>query len=394
MGKKLAIRGHLTRGKEVIKLLEMMGGKNNYDSLADNLALCYLIDDEFDICAQYFGYDDYEDGELIIFTLEDFLEKYPFKIGNKVIDEADGCSGVVSEMKWDEEVSDMKYYVAFKNGDVGWFANDSIEFCKETDTVKPVTNKSERTHEEDYFREVVKKNNENKMSDCKKCGLGFGSVRCFSIDCPHNAPKSYAVGLKDGKVIECGVNKEIVMNDKNHKMGPKSKLPSKYYEEKQTKRDIDKSEFIIKHMILPNKMDDKLEYEIIDGYEFEKVENNKIILKPIKPKYPTTYDDCCDILNADEFVEYELMANFPKLINARNTYWKIAGEEMGLDKPWEPDWGGFSEDSYPTITKCNGRIVKTSIYTHDCPLAFPTEEMRDAFYENFKDLIEQCKELL
>jgi hypothetical protein len=27
-------------------------------------------------------------------------------------------------------------------------------------------------------------------------------------------------------------------------------------------------------------------------------------------------------------------------------------------------------------------------------LAFPTEEMRDTFYENFKDLIEQCKELL
>ena len=27
-------------------------------------------------------------------------------------------------------------------------------------------------------------------------------------------------------------------------------------------------------------------------------------------------------------------------------------------------------------------------------LTFPTEEMRDAFYENFKDLIEGCKELL
>lgn len=27
-------------------------------------------------------------------------------------------------------------------------------------------------------------------------------------------------------------------------------------------------------------------------------------------------------------------------------------------------------------------------------LAFPTAEMRDTFYENFKDLIEQCKELL
>ena len=33
-------------------------------------------------------------------------------------------------------------------------------------------------------------------------------------------------------------------------------------------------------------------------------------------------------------------------------------------------------------------------YNRNAILAFPTEEMRDAFYENFKDLIEQCKELL
>jgi hypothetical protein len=30
MGKKLAIKGHQTRGKEVIELLEMMGGNNKY----------------------------------------------------------------------------------------------------------------------------------------------------------------------------------------------------------------------------------------------------------------------------------------------------------------------------------------------------------------------------
>ena len=53
------------------------------------------------------------------------------RIGDKVIDEADGCPGVVCEMKWDEDVSDMKYCVAFGNGiDFGWFANDSINFFK------------------------------------------------------------------------------------------------------------------------------------------------------------------------------------------------------------------------------------------------------------------------
>ena len=339
---------------------------------------------------------------------------------------------------------------------------------------------------EDYFREVVKKNNENKMSDCKKCGLHFGSVRCFDKNCPHNTPESYAVGLKDGKVIECGVNKEIVMNenkplfktgdvvklkgcpdknlfwivmdviedgyifndgkkysfddqhhyeksnrevinapditakvtDKNHKMGPKSKLPSKYYEEIQTKRDIDKSEFIIKHMILPNKMDDKLEYEIIDGYEFDKVENGKIILKPIKPKYPKTYKECCDVLLIPPYYNlryhtYEHCYNefatsnnllslqdklntLGKLLICRDAYWKVAGEEMGLGKPWEPKFGKYILFSIKFYFYQDSFVLDKGEYsnTDNCILVFPTREIRDAFYDNFNHLIEQCKELL
>ena len=34
------------------------------------------------------------------------------------------------------------------------------------------------------------------------------------------------------------------------------------------------------------------------------------------------------------------------------------------------------------------------IKNQHCLLVFPTKEMRDTFYKNFKDLIEQCKELL
>jgi hypothetical protein len=41
------------------------------------------------------------------------------------------------------------------------------------------------------------------------------------------------------------------------------------------------------------------------------------------------------------------------------------------------------------------RHISRHISTHiHFILAFPTEEMRDAFYENFKYLIEECKELL
>ena len=212
---------------------------------------------------------------------------------------------------------------------------------------------------------------------------------------------------QDDELVHCERFKNLMDNSgkpsvKNHKMGPKSKLPSKYYEDRmeetQSKRDIDKSEFIIKHMILPNKVDDKLEYEIIDGYEFDKVENGIIILKPIKPKYPTTYEECYDEGNTElHFIyvdkdERDLYESFIQLIRCRNAYWKIAGEQMGLDKPWEPDWNGH-EFKYG-LKFMGHRIEKTSEMTVSHVLCFPTEEMRDAFYENFKNLIESCKELL
>ena len=61
---------------------------------------------------------------------------------------------------------------------------------------------------------------------------------------------------------------------------------------------------------------------------------------------------------------------------------------MGLDKPWGPD---FTQDSGSKYSMLFANCVSI---TGSRILAFPTQEMRDAFYENFKDLIEQCKELL
>ena len=313
MSKKLAIKGHPTRGKEVIELLEMLGGINDQGYIGTNTwkDVYYYLDNghirAYDWC------------DAIKFTLEGFWEKYPFKVGDKVIDEADGCPGVVCEMKWDEDVSDMKYCVAFGNGiDFGQFANDSINFFK------------------------IKKN-EN-------------------------------------------------------------------LEETQSNQDIDKAEFIIKHMILPNKMNDKLEYKIPDGLEFDVVVDGKIILKPIKSKYPTNYQECCDVLglptqNALKYINKDCNKHdyyndlqstlncFVSLKMCRDAYWKIAGEEMGLDKPWKPDWKYINRKFY-CIYNSKNNIVKNVIYSENKILAFPTEEMRDAFCDNFKDLIEQCKELL
>lgn len=160
------------------------------------------------------------------------------------------------------------------------------------------------------------------------------------------------------------------------------------------------------------KMNDELEYKIPDGYEITEVSKDKVFIKPIKPKYPKTYEECCKVLDfcgdcflttyqPESMIKKEVYGilqqvnSLTQLLICKSAYWKIAGEEMGLGKPWDPtygcgEWGywfGYS-------------INENKIYLQDSrilvnhTLVFPTKEMRNIFYENFKDLIEQCKELL
>jgi hypothetical protein len=64
---------------------------------------------------------------------------------------------------------------------------------------------------------------------------------------------------------------------------------------------------------------------------------------------------------------------------------------MGLGKPWELDdcqiVYSIGRD-FNRISLCNDMFGGYFI------LEFPTAEMRDTFYENFKSSIEDCKELL
>ena len=118
-----------------------------------------------------------------------------------------------------------------------------------------------------------------------------------------------------------------------------------------------------------------------------------------KPKYPKTYDECYRILGlkgemptTNMWYKMGLILDFYKLIICRDAYWKIAGEELGLDKPWEPVWDE-SEDLY-TIHTFNGEIRLSGTSHRNAILVFPTEEIRDTFDVNFENLIEKCKELL
>ena len=144
-------------------------------------------------------------------------------------------------------------------------------------------------------------------------------------------------------------------------------------------------------------------YILKDGSGNE-ILTNKIILEKKKPKYPTTYAECCKVLGLSEFeynhtgtkvwYRHKLMATLDKLMLCRDAYWKIAGEERRLGKPWEPDYTNIDEKKF-SIWVDGGKIKLGGAFTTtQMALSFPTEEMRDAFYENFKKEIEECKELL
>ena len=146
------------------------------------------------------------------------------------------------------------------------------------------------------------------------------------------------------------------------------------------------------------------EYLLPEGYIFKDENGNvvyakKIVLEKKKPEYPKTYVECYSVLGyePDEDVvscyRGKLIESFVRLLICRDAYWKIAGEEMGLNGPWKPDWTA-NDNHFYTIHTFNGKIECSATAHRNAVLIFPTEEMRDAFYENFKEEIEQCKELL
>ena len=151
-------------------------------------------------------------------------------------------------------------------------------------------------------------------------------------------------------------------------------------------------------------LDNKI--KLPEGYVFKDengnvINTNKIVLEKKKKEYPKTYEECCEVLDIggyqiggfvkpgeDYKYEKNLITKISTLYNliiCRDAYWKIAGEEMGLDGPWEPDYNNEKQLKYGLY-----EIIKYSLM-NPSQFAFPTAEMRDAFYENFKELIETIK---
>ena len=349
---ELGIKAHKTRGCEVIKILESLGGHNilKLEGSADNY-FYYITEDNFKyICSSYIGQDEIKGYE--IFSLEDFLEKFPYKVGDKVnvwkyylegrseLEEAE-----ITSMRWNSARCEVAYRFKDITGEI-------------------------------YKSDIKGKvdDDSNKQNECKQCGRVFGSVKCFDVDCPNNTPNYSEI-------------------------------------DKQCFDEVHKRYSDITHVFLTGHG-----YTLPDGFHLvdengKTIDASKIKLVKNVPSYPKTYEECCDVLNIDPIrrIEYEeswgfrsinqydtdilaQLKHFRKLLICRDAYWKIAGKELGFGKAWEPD---FSDDSPKyNIFKYENEITLSDNNWSNRILVFPTIEMRNAFHENFKELIEQCKELL
>lgn len=337
---QLAIKGHATRGGEIIKILEMLGANNTYQLSGNEDYAYYVIESgEIRVGDIIFGNEPY-----IMFTLEEFLEKFPYKVGDKA--KLDGWPCIITEMSWGYD--------------------DVVYSVKGVDFSKRVCSKDLQPYKEENFGECIEKT----IQECL-----FGKeAQMYLNELANKRTEEIVQALKPAKEI------------------------------------MDRKYNVEEYLKVWKETEKGLEVVVNDRFEL-KEDNGKfyIIKKPVQ--YPKTYEACCGIMgisyqaqlsypnpdaergNTYLTKEKQLLDSLKRLRICRNAYWKIAGEEMRLGQPWEPNWNNDSQFKY--IISCRrDKIIKDTNTAKNSILAFPTAEMRDAFYENFKDLIEECKEFL
>lgn len=126
---KIAIQGHPTRGKEVIRILESLGGRNtsNWRGNGD-ISDGFFIDNDGIIRFSNLpkGYK--------LYTLEEFEKEFPFKIGDKVISLTTGLIGTIIKLE-----EGGCYYIKYDNGNLACAFRQNLKLYKEMKEERNIT---------------------------------------------------------------------------------------------------------------------------------------------------------------------------------------------------------------------------------------------------------------
>ena len=128
----LAIKGHATRGKEVIEILEMLGGKNVCNYGCDVTSYIYSID----VKGTINWYIPHPDSPLAIFSLEEFIKKFPYKVGDKVKNvRINNLIGRITNVRWHSNENQIIYTVEWNDvttSTLNYFARGLQPYKEET----------------------------------------------------------------------------------------------------------------------------------------------------------------------------------------------------------------------------------------------------------------------
>ena len=336
------------------------------------------------------------DGNLVAERFSDDKGVPKFRKDDRV-ETHDGLFGYIEDIEYDGVRKCYQYYVSFIV-DGGYYYEEQLKF-----------------HVKKESASIVPKFKVGDMICRRLCGLSNGylvtSVSDEYYGLSLSLPDSNGVGVlsvadQDEWVLLSDSNAEDIVNShyedeigemvESHSKDLLNDLYNLGME--NSRKEAIKLGIASEHIVCP------------DGYEFRDGDGNliavdKIVLAKKSVSYPKSYEECCDIVGvlADyvwDGYKQDLFRTFHMLYICRDAYWKIAGEEMGLGKSWEPDWGNSEEKRYCIVNIEGDRNLPEKILTKwilkvtNKILVFPTEEMRDTFYEAFKELIEECKELL
>jgi len=120
----------------------------------------------------------------------------------------------------------------------------------------------------------------------------------------------------------------------------------------------------------------EMKIQVPEGYEIDKEKSTfeKIVFKKVENELPKNFP------NREEA---EACLALAQLCQLRDRY----------NNGWKPNWEDYNETKY-CIEFCQGRIETIDRVNCHKILTFKTEDLRDKFLENFKDLIETAKPLL
>lgn len=324
MSKKLAIEGHKTRGNEVIELLEMFGGKNNKN-------LCGYTSPGY----YYINYGEINcnilKDDFIVYTLEEYFQKFPFKVGDMVsIPDYESQVKIVGMEYFNLESVNVEHvsYKVYCDDEEEWYTEwELLSFGNTNEDYENIKSNNEETITIDDFKANTKEiddkiyTNISQLKVVNDIDMGkniFGYkpddiVFVDEINWVKITNKFWDSYKKEFFYKGVGLINQNVYDNISHKnIKAEMLLPIFNVNNNNEYNSIDRNVNDICDDILINQItnkvaiinlksdvcDDEVELNLGD-YEIE-VRDGRTYAVRKKPKYPTTYEECCQHLGCDD----------------------------------------------------------------------------------------------